>query len=240
MSKYNNFTLSIVFVLLLVITISGSTFAYFSASTTGNGDNISGGTSNFKVELTIENMRDGNLIPVADDLIDETVNNDYLCEDIRGYSLCNFYKIKIKNKGDSEILYGNLKTISSTYETTNLKFQLYTRNNDIYTAISDMIVIDHSTNSENNFVLNDEEISFTLADGNTTNQVYVYYLAIWMSDPDNNQLIDQDKAYEGKIIFNGADGGIVSTNFTQVSPGGFTLLPSNSSSSVGGGQFGDS
>ena len=38
----------------LVVAIIGATFAYFSASVTGNGDNIEGNTANVAGDLSLE------------------------------------------------------------------------------------------------------------------------------------------------------------------------------------------
>ena len=213
MNKSNNIILSIIIVLLLVIAIVGATFAYFSASTIGNGDNISGQTSNFRVAINIETVKGGNLIPVVDDLIDDTLNSDYVCEDARGYTLCDLYRIRLTNSGDPVTLMGTMKTIYSNYESDNLKFQLFTLSGSTYTEISDMITIDHDTNSQNSFVLEDIAIEFSLTDGNTTNQISDYYLAIWLSDAEYNQLEDQDKVYEGNIMFTSDNGGVVTADF---------------------------
>ena len=134
-------------------------------------------------------------------------------EDARGYNLCDLYRIRLTNSGDPVTLMGTMKTIYSNYESDNLKFQLFTLSGSTYTEISDMITIDHDTNSQNSFVLEDIAIGFSLTDGNTTNQISDYYLAIWLSDAEYNQLEDQDKVYEGNIMFTSDNGGVVTADF---------------------------
>ena len=221
MSKTNNFVLSIVFVLLLVITVSGSSYAYFSATVSSNQNDISGKTDTFIVDLDISAVKSGNLIPVRDNLIISTLNGDYICEDTRGYSLCNLYRVRLTNRGDVQTLIGYIKTNSSTYITSNLKYQLFTLNNGTYTAASDALVINHTANATNYFTLSSNNINFSLTDGNTTNQISDYYLAIWISDPNSNQLEDQDKVYNGTINFVSSDGNDkVNASFIVNSGGG--------------------
>lgn len=213
MSKSNNLVLSITFVLLLIITVSGSSFAYFSASVSSNQNAITGKSDTFKVDLSVTTIKGGNLIPVKDNLISSTLNSGYICEDARGYSLCNLYRIRLTNMGDAQTLIGYIKTSSSTYETNHLKYQLFTLSNNTYTAVSDMSVVNHTVNAINYFTLG-SNINFSLIDGNTTNQVSDYYLAIWISDPNVNQLEDQDKTYDGIITFISPGGETISTSFT--------------------------
>ena len=207
----SNKTLAIVlFIFGMIFLLVGSTFAYFAASIEGNGDDIGGTTLVFDANMTITTEKSGNLIPVADNLIDDTLNSTHVCTDTRGYGLCSLYKLTLVNNGDAVVMTGYLKTLNTTYTTNNLKYQLFTKSNNTYTAASDMNSVP-AVNAISSFTLNNADISVSL---NSTNNTADYYLALWLSDPGNNQLVDSNKTYNGSVVFGSSTGNSVSADFS--------------------------
>lgn len=213
----NNFTKTITVTLLVmgcIFTALGGTFAYFSGQVSSNANDVSGKTYKFDVTLNITSVKSGNLIPVVDDLIDDTLNSTHVCTDTRGYGLCSLYKLTLNNTGEAQTMTGYLTTLSTTYTTNNLKYQLFTKSGNTYTAASDMKSVPIVANATSDFTLSSNNINVSLSNGTTSAYSTDYYLAVWISDPGTNQLVDSNKTYNGKITFVSTRGDSISANFS--------------------------
>ena len=213
----NNFTKTITITLLVmgaIFTAIGSTFAYFSGQVSSNANAISGKTYKFDVKLNITSEKSGNLIPVVDTLITETLNSTHVCTDTRGYGLCSIYKLNLSNTGEAQTMTGYITTLSTTYTSNNLKYQLYTKSGSTYSSASDIKALPIVTNATSDFSLNSNNINVALNDGTSSAYSTDYYLVIWLSDPGTNQQVDSNKTYNGKITFVSTNGDTVSANFS--------------------------
>ena len=213
-SKFNKTIIILLFVFGIIFMIIGSTFAYFAATINSIGDNISGSTYKFNVDLNISSIKNNKLIPIADNLIDDTLNSTHICTDTRGYGLCYLYKITFTNRGSAQNLIGYLKTNNTTFETNNLKYQLFRKNGNTYSFISDMKSVP-VLNANSDFTLSNNNMIVTLNDGTASNYSTELYLAIWLSDSGNNQLEDSDKTYSGSITFTSSSGNTISVDFSN-------------------------
>ena len=196
----------------------GGTFAYFSAQVTSNENDIHGQTYQFDVGLNITTIKNDKLIPLDDDLVDDTLNSTHVCTDARGYGICSLYQVTFNNTGAAQTMTGVLMTESTTYTTSNLKYQLFTYDsvNTEYTAVSDAKTVPTSANGTSAITLNNSNVNVSLSSG-TTQAPYTasYYLAIWLSDPGSNQLEDSNQTYSGVLTFTSSSGGRASASFTQ-------------------------
>jgi len=211
--KVNKTIIITLFVLGIVFTAIGSTFAFYVASIGQSGSQISGKTYTFNVSLDVTTIESSKLIPVDDDLIIETLNSSHVCEDTRGYGLCTLHLIRFTNNGTAQTMSGNIKTISSTYATNNLKYQLFTLSGSRYTAISSATSINNTANATNYFKLNDTDVTVSLSDGTNSSTTNDVYLAIWISDPGSNQLADQNKSFTGQVSFSSTHGDTITSSF---------------------------
>lgn len=195
---------------LVVLLIAGSTFAYFIISVDDGGNKINGNTLAFNASVGVDVIRSGNLIPTADNLIMTSLNGSYPCEDSRGYSLCSLYRINLVNSGTTINLNGYVLTNAGTSFTSNyLKYQLLTKSTS-YASASDINTLNIANNSKNYFKLNNNNINFSLNQNGSSE----YYLVIWLSDPGNvNQLDDVNETYDGSIVFESQNGGRIFVNF---------------------------
>ena len=205
-NKYNKLIIILLFVFGIIFTIIGATFAYFSASTNSGGNSINGTSYTFDMSLDVSSIRSGDLIPTADNLIATSLAGNYKCVDQRNYGLCSLYKITFTNNSSAETMVGYLKTSSTSYTTTNLRYRLYDEN---YNSVSDIGTVGITANTMNYFKSGANNISVTIPANSTKD----YYLVIWLHDIGENQLVDQDKSYTGSITFTSQSGGTVSSNF---------------------------
>ena len=208
-------TLIITFIIVgLIFTLIGSTFAWLAVGAKTNNTTIRGGTYNFSVNLNVTALKSGGLIPVADNLVVQSLNSTHVCEDTRGYGLCSLYRLRFTNSGSAQTMTGYFKTNSSTYTTSNLKYRLFSLSGSTYTAISDIAVVNHTVNATNNFTLSSNGVTVSLTDGSNSSTTKDVYLVIWVSDPGNNQLADQNKSYNGTLTFTSTYGNSITSSFS--------------------------
>ena len=206
-NKYNKLIIILLFVFGIIFTIIGATFAYFGARI-NSSDNVIGGTTyTLDMSLDVSSIRSGDLVPTADNLIATSLAGNYKCVDQRNYGLCSLYKITFTNNSSAETMVGYLKTSSTTYTTTNLRYRLYDEN---YNSVSDIGTVGITDNTMNYFKSGANNINVTIPANSTKD----YYLVIWLHDTNNNQLEDQNKQYTGVITFTSPSGGNVSSSFT--------------------------
>lgn len=198
----------------LVFTAIGGTFAYLSVGAATNNTTIGGSTYNFSVSLDATAIKSSELIPVVDNLVPQSLNSTHVCEDTRGYGLCTLYRIRFTNSGLAQTMTGSMKTLSSTYTTSNLKYQLYTLSGSTYTALSDAATINNTTNATNSFQSSGSNITVSLTDGSSSATTKDIYLVIWISDPGSNQLDDQNKSFTGQLSFSSTAGDTITADFT--------------------------
>ena len=199
-------------VIVAVVAISGGTYAYFNASVQANNSVIHQSSYALSASLNVTAVRSGNLVPTADNLIMTSLNGSYPCEDARGYSLCSLYQASMSNTGSALQLNGYIRTNSgTTFTTSDLKYRLLTKSGNTYTAASDIGVINVTANSKNYFKSSNANIDFTLP----ANGSLQYYVVIWLSDDNSNQLDTVNKTYNGTIAFETQDGGVAAADFTS-------------------------
>ena len=212
-NKFQKTLIVILMVCGLIFTAIGSTFAWLSVGNVRNNTTIKGSTYNFSVNLDVSTIRSGDLIPVVDNLVVSSLNSTHVCEDTRGYGLCSLYRIRFTNNGSAQTMTGYLKTISSTYTTTNLKYRLFSLSGSTYSAISDIASVNNTANATNNFQLSSANVTVSLADGASSSTTTDVYLVIWVSDPGSNQLADQNKSYSGQLLFSSTSGDTLTSTF---------------------------
>lgn len=196
---------SICLVLAIVIVVTmGTTFAYLVA-TSENTTDISGKTSNFNVKLNLTTIhKSTNMIPLKDSLVVTSIKNTNKCIDKDNNEVCSLYKITLSNTENSFSLNGYLKTNSTTYTTSNLKYQIYDTN---YNAISDILTPSLTIGDKVYFQKDSKDISTTI---NNTN--IEYYLVMWITETNTMQTADQSKTYSGVVGFEAINGNVLEAN----------------------------
>ncbi len=193
---------------ILIITLLGTAFAFFSASTSGGGNNIEGETFDFGASISLTTIyRATNLVPLQNNLVTTAISKQTnKCIDKNNRDVCSLYSITLSNNGDNVNLNPYITTTSSTYTTNNLKCQLF---NNSFTAVSDVITISNSANGKVYITSSGNNVSINL-----TNTSKTYYLAIWLTDTLSSQSADYSKAFSGTITFDAGNNGQVYVDFT--------------------------
>lgn len=197
---------------IIVIVSTGTSFAYFTAATNSSGDDITGTTMNFDVDLSLEETYTATeLVPLEDNLILTAVNNN--CKDSYGYEVCSLYKITLINNGDPQILNAHITAQEgTTYITENLKGQLI--NSDLTVAISNPLILtdENETNTEDRRYFRIDETNLYATEITTTETMY---LAIWLTETHDYQNDDYSKDYLGSIAFESISGEKVVATFNS-------------------------
>lgn len=194
---------------IIIIVSTGTSFAYFSATASSTGDDITGTTANFEVKLNSAVVyKATELVPLSDDLIDEAITkSSNKCIDSKGYDVCSLYSLTLTNSGDAQILNGYISTISTTYTTDNLKCQLF---NSSYNPVSDIITISRTTNEKKYFKSGNNNIATEV-----NNRDVTYYLAIWLHETNELQNEDYAKTFAGEVVFESLYGDKISASFSS-------------------------
>lgn len=188
----NKLYISVMSVIIISALTVGATYAYYVSQDTKN---ISGEIEKGLVStLNLTTVKSStNLVPLLDSRITTAITkSSNKCIDKNNYEVCSLYTITLNNANTSENLYGYVKTNSTTYTTTNLKYQVF---DSSYNAITDVMTISKNANDFVYFKKGTTQVSITSSGTKT------YYLAIWLSDTNSNQSNDYSKTFNGAVGF---------------------------------------
>ena len=125
----------------LVVAIIGATFAYFTATVSSNGNEITGNAASVSFGLRVEreettDQTNGGLIPMSNSMVESAVNlgglpggtgsNKAACVDDNGNSVCQIYKVTVTNTSSAALfldgyvtLNGGLATATASSDVTS-------------------------------------------------------------------------------------------------------------------------
>lgn len=201
--RFNKLFICILVVVLIITLTAGVTYAYILASGSAN---FTFATANgVNTTLTLTTVKESsNIVPLLDSRVGTAIRNS--CVDKNNYNVCSLYTVKLSNSSSSESLYGYVKTVSSSYTTDNLRYQIF---DSSYNAVTDVMTVSNSSNTLVYFKKNSSNVSIT-SSGNVT-----YYFVIWLTDTNSGQSDDYSKSFSGAIGFEliGANSDKLEANF---------------------------
>lgn len=201
--KLNKILVSVLAVILITTLTVGVTYAYLVAHDSQNITVKS--ASGINSVLTLTTVKEtSNMVPIMDNKIVTAIKNN--CVDKNNYDVCSLYSVKLINTSSAESLYGYVRTVSSSYTTTNLRYQIF---DSSYNAVTDVMTI---SNSSDSFVYFEKSSSkLTITSNGTKN----YYFVIWLTDTGAEQSSDYSKVFNGTIGFEliGSGSGRLEANF---------------------------
>lgn len=201
--KLNKILVSVLAVILITTLTVGVTYAYLVAHDSQNITVKS--ASGINSVLTLTTVKEtSNMVPIMDNKIVTAIKNN--CVDKNNYDVCSLYSVKLTNTSSTESLYGYVRTVSSNYTTTNLRYQIF---DSSYNAVTDIMTI---SNSSDSFVYFEKSSSKLTITSNGTNN---YYFVIWLTDTGAEQSSDYSKVFNGAIGFElvGSGSGRLEANF---------------------------
>lgn len=152
--KFNgSFIYAIVGVMVLIVAVSGSAYAYYQASATNN--NVVKGTAGGGAVPTLTVKKEstsatGNLIPIdmttamltnaakgwTGSAVGTSWNASYACKDKNGYSVCQIYSVTVKNNSTVPVGYTIKLTSLSGTSTPNIDAVAMASNISVTSATS--------------------------------------------------------------------------------------------------------
>lgn len=201
--KLNKILVSVLAVILITTLTVGVTYAYLVAHDSQNITVKSASGINSVLTLTTV-KKTSNMVPIMDNKIVTAIKNN--CVDKNNYDVCSLYSVKLTNTSGAESLYGYVRTVSSSYTTTNLRYQIF---DSSYNAVTDVMTI---SNSSDGFVYFEKSSSKLTVTSNGTKN---YYFVIWLTDTGAEQSSDYSKVFNGAIGFElvGSGSGRLEANF---------------------------
>ena len=201
--KLNKILVSVLAVILITTLTVGVTYAYLVAHDSQNITVKS--ASGINSVLTLTTVKEtSNMVPIMDNKIVTAIKNN--CVDKNNYDVCSLYNVKLTNTSSVESLYGYVRTVSSSYTTTNLRYQIF---DSSYNAVTDVMTI---SNSSGGFVYFEKSSGKLTITSNGTNN---YYFVIWLTDTGAEQSSDYSKVFNGAIGIElvGSGSGRLEANF---------------------------
>lgn len=198
---------------IILITVIGATYAYYAGEANTGG--IQGEAMKFDVSLQSNPIYEATkLVPLKDNDIVKSISkssNPCIDNSSYNYQVCSLYELTLTNAGDAEVLNGYIETSATTYTTSNLKYQLFTKNGATYTNLTMLESLPQVVGSKTYFKGMDSNIKSTTVSASSST---TFYLAIWLSDTGTSQNEDFEKAYTGKVVFESINGNRLESSFS--------------------------
>lgn len=117
----NNLLYAVLGILVLVVSVTGATFAYYTATATYNGGTITGNMATITFSLQVSKMtnvdvtNNRGLIPMSNAMVQKAVSNasnNGICLDDNKNAACQIYKITVNNTGTAGMFLDGYVTLS--------------------------------------------------------------------------------------------------------------------------------
>ena len=197
----NGILLGVVAVATLVVTIIGATFAYFTASVSGNAP-VNASSYKFAMSLTVSKIAPTgsgvkDLIPVNSTDVGTALTgatNKSACVDKNDYAACVIYELNFTNSGSGTVTLNGTMT-PTTNEFANLKYRAASTQAGLSSATS------HALSGTNAVTTDLTNVSVPTSGGS-------YYIMLYIENNANaDQPNDKGKSFSATLTFNDATGG---------------------------------
>lgn len=197
-------------VALLVIAVSGSAYAYFTASTSSPSNAISGKTLDVQMSVaSVERVSKGtgDLIPIYDGTVSGHVeqlstatNSTNDCVDKNGYTVCQIYSVTINNNGTNSTSINTTITLNGI---SDVKWARMTARNTFDTTLP--------TSQTDN--LNTTAVVLPAKSGSVAGTVTQYFVVYLMNTGDNQTTADGGKTVTGTVTVTASTGSRIEATF---------------------------
>ena len=210
MNNYNNksndndskkITFAVVAVLVLMLAVTSSTYAWFAVNATNNNV-ITGTASNASLELTVTKnaptkTNTGVMVPQLETYLGTAMNSSNGCVDSNNNIVCQVYTITVKNTSNATVTLDGTITFGNSSTLPNLKWRKTTNATTLGS---------YTTNAANVSTAQTLDTAKQLA----RNATETYTIVVWINEINSAQ--SDTGTYTATIAFTGSDGrGITST-----------------------------
>ncbi len=221
--------LTITLLLVLFISITGTTYAYFAIGADNN--TLTGDMSTVNLTLDVSRIfplessdNTGVLVPQLS--TSESATSPLAnalksgCVDSNKNVVCHVYKVNIQNVGGSatQVVNGSVSFFGNPILTTdiatvmpNLKWRLVNTVNETNASNSSLGAnVDHAASSGGEYFVSD----LTMVTGSS----FTYYLIVWINETNDDQVIDEGNSFYGVIDIDSSNGSGVTAVFGDAKP----------------------
>ena len=185
--------------LVLMICITGGTYAYFALTASNNS--VTGSVGGASLNLTVTKVyptsehNNKNMIPQLESTLDEAISTEHKCIDGNGNVICQVYKATVTNVGSTSSVLNGTISFTGIDSMPNLKWMRINDSNTLGTY--------SSFNASTDKALFESEKSFGANTSNT------YYFVFWIDEIGEVQT--DSGTFRANIEFDSSTGGLTST-----------------------------
>ena len=191
--------------LVLMICITGGTYAYFALTASNNS--VTGSVGGASLNLTVSKVyptsehNSKNMIPQLESTLDEAISLDHKCIDGNGNVICQVYSATVTNVGSTTSVLNGTVSFTGIENMPNLKWMRINDSNTLGTYASSLASTDKA--------LFEEERSFGANTSNT------YYFVFWIDE--TGEVQTDNGTFRANIEFDSSTGGLTSTVVPKLS-----------------------
>ena len=185
--------------LVLMICITGGTYAYFALTASNNS--VTGSVGGASLNLTVTKVyptsehNSKNMIPQLESTLDEAISLEHKCIDGNGNVICQVYSATVTNVGSTTSVLNGTISFTGIENMPNLKWMRINDSNTLGTY--------SSFNASTDKALFEEERSFGANTSNT------YYFVFWIDE--TGEVQTDSGTFRANIEFDSSTGGLTST-----------------------------
>ena len=191
--------------LVLMICITGGTYAYFALTASNNSVTGSVGGASLNLSVTkvypTNEHNSKNMIPQLESTLDEAISLDHKCVDGNGNVICQVYSATVTNVGSTTSVLNGMISFIGIENMPNLKWMRINDSNTLGTYSSFIASTDKA--------LFEEERSFGANTSNT------YYFVFWIDE--TGEVQTDNGTFRANIEFDSSTGGLTSTVVPKLS-----------------------
>ncbi len=191
---------TIIGIIVLIITITGATYAYFALSAS-NSTTVTGTAANVGLVLNVEKIKPetnvvDNLIPQLESALGTAISSTYKCIDANNNAVCQVYKASLTNNGNATVKVKGTIAFSNMSNLPHLKWKIIENATTIGTNTGTT-----ASTTATNFIT-EETIN--------ANQTKDYYFVVWIDEIGNIQ--NESGTFTATLTFTDSNGtGLTST-----------------------------
>ncbi len=225
----------IIAVAVLIVSVTGSTFAYFALQVTsdsGNqitGQTASGGSSALSLTVSPSTLggtssgqtQSGKYVPQLASALNTAISSNYNCVDGNGNTACRVYTITIQNTGTAQVVV-NATINFSAYANGNIRWKRIQSASSVGTvaggagAAAGILAvnqdIDLTTGAQCTAQVTTDCTDITLA----ANGSETYYIVVWLDEINSDQTTqDANQTFTADVTVSARGGGKLTSTITS-------------------------
>ena len=185
--------------LVLMICITGGTYAYFALTASNNSVTGSVGGASLNLSVTkiypTSEHNSKNMIPQLESTLDEAISTSHKCVDGNGNVICQVYSATVTNVGSTTSVLNGTISFTGIENMPNLKWMRINDSNTLGTYSSSLASTDKA--------IFESERSFGANTSNT------YYFVFWIDE--TGEIQNDSGTFRANIEFDSSTGGLTST-----------------------------